>query len=237
MKSLKPGLIVLIVIAILAGAYFIANPKRQSAISDEKSSNIKLSSLEPAYSVPEKYNEKNNLTKALGQNLFKQIQTDNLLGKENKDLPTDIDSLSEKLANNIISESLADFKLVSIIYDSDINISSDTSKEAKFQYLKTITEVNQKNFGSFNKNYLQVIVDVYQKIDPYPASRLANIYKNLTADFLKVSVPADWVDIHKMLIIYVKNSEIAYRAMANYPVDPIKGYLAIETIDSLVNST
>ena len=58
MKSLKPGLIVLIVIAILAGAYFIANPKRQSAISDEKSSNIKLSSLEPAYSVPEKYNEK-----------------------------------------------------------------------------------------------------------------------------------------------------------------------------------
>jgi hypothetical protein len=130
---------------------------------------------------------------------------------------------------------LADFKLVSVVYDSDIKISQDVSKEAKTRYLKALEEIKQKNFGDFNKNNLQIIVDVYQKIDSSSANRLANIYKNLAAEYLKTSVPADWVDIHKMLIIYVKNAEIIYRAMANYPVDPIKGYLALETIDSLVS--
>ena len=237
MKSLKSGLVVLAVILFLIGAYFITNPGKQFLVSDENSPKIKLSSSASEANNLYNFDEKNNLTKALGQNLFEQIQADNLIDKENKNLSADIDSVSEKLANSIISESLADFKLVSVIYDSDIKISSDISKEAKSQYLKTIGEINQKNFGNFNKNHLRVIVDVYQNIDSSSASRLANIYKGLTADFLKVAAPADWVGIHKTLIIYVKNSEIAYRAMANYPVDPIKGYLALEAIDSLINGT
>ena len=188
MKSLKPGLVVLAVILFLIGAYFITNPRKQFLVSDENSPKIKLSSSASEANNLYNFDEKNNLTKALGQNLFEQIQADNLIDKENKNLSADIDSVSEKLVNSIISESLADFKLVSVIYDSDIKISSDISKEAKNQYLKAVREINQKNFGDSNKNYLQIIVDVYQKIDSSSANRLANIYKNLAADYLKVGV-------------------------------------------------
>lgn len=236
MKPPRLRLIVLILGLVFASTYFIANVlKRPGKPTTQQLPSIKLSSLNPAPFSSENFDEKNNLTKALGQNLFEQIQTDNLIDKERKNLPADINSISEKLANSVISESLSDFKLVSIIYDSEIKISNDISKEAKSQYLKTLGEINQKDFADFNKNYLQIIVDVYQKIDSSSANRLANIYKNLAADYLITSVPADWVDAHKILIIYAKNAEIVYRAMANYPVDPIKGYLALETVDSLVS--
>ncbi|MEK7624180.1 MAG: hypothetical protein AAB404_00405 [Patescibacteria group bacterium] len=235
MKSLKSGLIVLAVILFLVGAYFVNKPRERSLVSEKNPSNIKLSSLVPETNNSYNFDVKNNLTKTLGQNLFEEIRANNLANKEKDDLPADINSISEKLANSVINESLADFKLISTIYDSDIKISPDITKETKTRYLETIAEINQKNFGSFNKNHLQVIVDVYQKIDPSSASRLANIYKNLAADFLKVAAPADWVGIHKALIIHAKNAEIIYKAMANYPVDPIKGYLALETIDALID--
>ena len=64
---------------------------------------------------------------------------------------------------------------------------------------------------------------------------LGEYLQNLAADFLKVAAPADWVGIHKALIIHAKNAEIIYKAMANYPVDPIKGDLALETIDALID--
>jgi len=235
MKTLRSGLIILVVIAFLAGAYFITNSGKRSFSSAENSPNIKLSSLNQALDNRYNFDENNNLTKSLGQNLFKEIQNNNLVNQEKKTLSSDVSAASENLATKVINDSLSDFKLVSTIYDSDIKISADISKEAKSQYLKTIGEINQKNFGNFNKNYIEVIVDTYQKIDSSSAKRLADIFKNIAADFSKVSVPADWVDVHKTLIIYAKNAEIIYRAMANYPVDPIKGYLALETVDSLVS--
>ena len=237
MKPPKLGLIILTLSLVFAGTYLVANIFKRPGkpTTTQQLPSIKLSSLKPEPLSSENFDGKNNLTKALGQNLFEQIQTDNLIDKEKKNLPADINSLSEKLTNNIISEGLSDFKLVTTIYDSEIKISQDISKEAKTQYLKTLGEINQKDFSGFNKNYLEIIVDVYQKIDSSSANRLANIYKNLAADYLNLAVPTDWVDVHKTLIIYAKNAEIVYRAMANYPVDPIKGYLALETVDSLVS--
>jgi hypothetical protein len=235
MKTLRSGLIILVVIAFLAAAYFITNPGKQFS-SAGSSSNIKLSSLNQVSDPQYNFDEKNNLTKSLGQNLYQEIQNDSLINQGERTLPSDINLVSGNLANKVINDSLSDFKLISTIYDSDIKISSDVSKEAKNQYLKFIQEINKKNFGNFNENYLQVIVDTYQKIDSSSATKLADIYKNLGNDYLNLAVPADWVDVHKMMIVYVRNSETIYRAMANYPTDPIKGYLALESIDSLVSS-
>jgi hypothetical protein len=236
MRTLRSGLIILVVIAFLATAYFITNPGKQSYFTPENSSSIKLSTLNQDLNTRYKFDENNNLTKSLGQNLYQEIQNDNLINQGERTLPSDINLVSGNLANKVINDSLSDFKLISTIYDSDIKISSDVSKEAKNQYLKFIQEINKKNFGNFNENYLQVIVDTYQKIDSSSATKLADIYKNLGNDYLNLAVPADWVDVHKMMIVYVRNSETIYRAMANYPTDPIKGYLALESIDSLVSS-
>jgi len=235
MRTLKSGLVILAVIAFLTGAYFATAPKKQT-ISDKNLDGIKLSSSESKTNNVYDFDEKNNLTKNLGETLFEEIQNNNLINQEKRTLSSDVNAASENLANKVISDSLSDFKLVSNIYDSDLKISQDVSKEAKNRYLKAVEEINQKNFANFKENYLEVIVDTYQKINPSSANQLTNIYKALANDYLNITVPADWVDIHKRLIIYAKNAEIVYQAMANYPTDPIKGYLALETIDSLVSS-
>ena len=234
MKTLKSGLIVLAVIAFLTGAYFITAPKKQ-ADSDKNSAGIKLSSSGPETNNFYNFDEETNTIKSIGKNLFEEIQNKNLVNQDSRTLAADINSVSESLANKVINDSLADLKLVTAIYDSDIKISADISKEAKNRYLKAIGETNKIIFGDFNENYLEVIVNTYQKIDPTSANRLAGIYKNLANGYLKLTVPADWVDIHKLMIVYAKNAEIIYRAMANYPTDPFKGYLALESVDGLVS--
>lgn len=236
MRTLKSGIVVLAVIAFLTGAYFITAPKKQTAVSEKNSAGIKLSSLNSKTDNGYNFDEKNNTVKSLSQNLFEEIQNNNLVNQEKRTLSSDINAASENLVNKVINDSLSDFKLVSTINDSDIKISSDISREAKNKYLKAVGEINKNNFGDFNESYLQVIADAYQRVDSSSANRLADIYKNLSDDYFGLATPADWVDVHKMLIIYAKNSEVVYRAMAYYPTDPIKGYLALEAMDGLVSS-
>lgn len=234
MKPPKLGLIILILGGVALGTYFLAYIFKSSTNqSPTLSSSIKLSSPapQPAPSLGN-FDEKNNLTKNFGDTLYKQIQTEIQTGN----LPTNANSLSEELANKVINNSLSDFQLISTINDSDLKISPDISREAKNQYLKTLGEINVKDFGDFKENYLQIIIDTYQKLNYTSAAHAANIYKNLANDYLNLTVPKDWVDVHKRLIIYVKNTEIIYRAMANYPTDPIKGYLALESIDSWISN-
>lgn len=234
MKPPKLGLIILILGLTALGTYLLSLiPKNQINQSSISYPSVKLSSPTPSALSLESFgnfDEKKNLTKNFGDALYKQIQQTKNLSND------DIDSLSEDLVNKTIGKSLAEFQLVSVINDSEIKISPDVSQEAKNQYLKTLGEINVKNFGDFKKNYIQVIVDTYQKLDYSSANRLANIYKNLANDYLNLTVPADWVGIHKQLILHVKNAEIIYRAMANYPTDPFKGLLAFESVDSVVNS-
>lgn len=233
MNPPRLGLIILILGLVALGTYLVTNvSKTQTTKSLVSPPPIKLSSPAPEVSSPGNFDEKNNLTKNLGDALYKQIQTE----IQTKNPLTDANSLSEELANEVINNSLSDFQLISTINNSELKISQDVSQEAKNQYLKTIEEINVKDFGDFKENYLQVIINTYQKLDYSSADRLANIYKNLAGDYLNTSVPADWIGFHKQLVLYAKNAAIIYRAMANYPTDPIKGYLALESIETLTNS-
>lgn len=227
MRPLKLGLVILILSLVFAGTYFIANvfkrPGRPTTTQQPPST--KLSSLKPEPFSSESFDEKNNLTKAFGQALFKQIQADNLTG--------DIDSISEQSINKIINESLADFELVSVVYDSDLKISPDNSRPAVINYLTSIGEIAKNRMAGFDKNYLDVLSDIVQKNDFSSANRFAEIQRNIANDYLNLTIPSDWVDSHKKLIIHFKNSEIVFRAISDYLNDPFKALLAGQMIDQL----
>jgi hypothetical protein len=234
MKSPRLGFIILVLGLVFAGTYLIANIfKRPGRPTTQQPPSIKLSSLKLAPFSSENFDEKNNLTKALGQNLFEQIQIDNLINNERRSLPADINSISEKLANSVISESLADFKLVSVVYDSDIKISPDNSKTAVINYLTAIGGIAKNRMAGFGKNYLDILSDIVQKNDFSSANRFAEIQRNIANDYFNLTIPSTWVDFHKKLIIHFKNSEIVFRAISDYLNDPIKAYLAIQMIDQL----
>lgn len=243
MNKSKIFVVILILGAGIIGSYLIirnAEPKNLSAENSEKKS--EPAPQESLSGKPFKFPEnnslslgKNNLTQALGETFFDVVNSPETLEEIRNGIVTDPDFLSSQVANDLMSKKMADLNFVSEISDREIKISKDTSLEAKKKYLEEATKIVQKDFGDFNKNYFQVVIDVYQKVDVSSAARLTEIYKKLAADFSELPVPADWVSIHKEIIINYKNSGVVYSAMANYPTDPIKGYLALEAVDKVAN--
>lgn len=165
-----------------------------------------------------------NITEDLSKIVFENI-------KAGKTSATPEEVLSEVFGNKEIK---LDF--VFDISDAELKISADNSKEAKKRYLETISEINKKNSGELSKIYLEIIVDVYQKLNVSSAKQAASAYNKLTADYLNVFAPSDWLDVHKALIIHYKNAATVYSAMSEYLNDPIKGYLALETIEAVANN-
>lgn len=243
MNRFKIFAVILILGVGMTGSYLIVRNAGLNALSvknpDKKS---ELTSRESLPEKPFKFPNNNylspvkdNLTKALGETFFDAINSPETLEEIRSGIVTEPDFLSGRVASDLMSKKMADLKFVAAISDSEIRISKDTSAEAKKKYLEAISEIVKKDFGDFNKNYFQVVIDVYQKIDVSSAARLAEIYKKLAANFSELSVPADWAALHKEIIVNYKNSGIVYSAMADYPTDPIKGYLALEAISGITD--
>ncbi len=242
MKALKIIIVILILATGLVSSYLIVKNSKL-AISDKPIKNSENLNNAPIAENPiqwmenatsSKNSSENNLTENISQDILDQIKSGDLLNQNDQNFASGIDLISGNLAPNILKNNQIDFNLISSISNTELKISQDNSREAKVKYLEATIEINKKDFAGFNKSYFGVILDVFQKLDSSSATQLADIYKNLANDYLNLNVPADWVNIHKDIIIYYKNAEIVYRAMANYSNDPIKGYLALETVNGLV---
>ncbi len=178
---------------------------------------------------PYSQDSQGNLSENLTQGIFEQIkqtQSADILNNKKGGAPS---------VDDIFKNAQINFNLVSDIDDAELKISQNNSREEKIKYLEAVKGINKRNFGDFNKSYLEVLIDVFQKLEFSSATRLATIYKNLASDYLNLTVPSSWIGFHKKAIIFYKNSEIVYQALANYPKDPIKAYLALEMVEGLVS--
>ncbi len=245
-KIVKIFFVILILVSGAVGSYFIiknsavsssATSNSTNEISEKISQSIQeLKNLPIQWSENNENNSSNNLTQNIGQDVFEQIKGIDFSKQNSASLPANFDLMTAGLTKEALQKQLADFNLISDISDSELKIYQDNSKEEKTKYLDTIGKINKKDLGDFNKNYLLIIVDVFQKLDVSSANQIADIYKNLAADYINTLVPSDWLETHKKIIIHFKNSETIYRAMASYLTDPIKGYLALEVIQDSVNN-
>ena len=183
---------------------------------------------------PDVLTPQNNLTLSIGQELIEGIKSaPEILDFEKGSLSAGAGLLSKKLIDKAFSTD--QLGLAFVINKADIKTSSDNSSEAKARYLKAIEEIGRENFANFDKNYFRVIYETYGENNPASAVQLAEIYKNLANKALSLAPPTDYLELHKRIILSYKNAEIVYRAMANYSSDPIKGYLALEMVRSLID--
>ncbi len=243
MKNPKIFFSVFVIVIGAVGAYFIINNSMPVTNFPGNSDNNQKTDTNPisennVFQVQQPINNKTNnnanLTDKFEQSLLNNIKNGNLLVNNTAGpIPQNI-LASDQSMSDLLGSSKADLNFIDSISDSEIIISNDNSVAAKKKYLETITEANKKDVGSFNKNYIGVIIDTFQKTDTTSAAKLADIFKNTVADYEKISVPSDWADIHKEQIVYLKNSETLYSAMSQYTTDPIKGYFALDMVDGLV---
>lgn len=121
------------------------------------------------------------------------------------------------------------------IEDKDLKISSDNSKEAEFNYLISTQEKIRKYFNdsSLQPSEDQLMNNINQ--DCFGGggsvnSKIAEAYNNAANENLNMSIPSDWIDIHKSTIFYLKKGHLIFGAIANCIVDPMKGYLAVQAL-------
>jgi len=241
MKTLKSGLIVLVVIAFLVGAYFATNPGRQSSSSAKNSPNIKLSSLnqivntdsssnQTSNNAAYNFNDKNNLTKVIGENVFNKIKEQEETNSDFSLPSLDVNAVSRQIA----ADSLKSFKEDQLnfgkitIDDKDLKISYDNSPQGKGQYLQATAEIIQKNSNDLYGNPMKAVSDAVNSGDISKIKFLADTYRAIFSAFLNTPVPSDWIGIHKEYLVLLKKSESVYQGIADFQNDPVKAYLLIQ---------
>lgn len=248
-KKFRSTAVIFILLAGIAASYFIVKnsmPASGSASISANELNDKINqgiqeikdklSNQPLAENPIQWLTNNapsdsvddNFTQTIGQGVFDQIQSTDLSGQASADVSASADA--------VIQQKLSDLNLISDISNSGLKISQDNSKEAKIKYIEGTFTINEKDMAGVDKSYWEAISSVFKDLDTAPVLKLADIYKNLANDYSNLAVPSDWLNTHKAMIIHLRNSEIVFRAMADYPNDPVKGYAAFELFNGLLDN-
>lgn len=140
-----------------------------------------------------------------------------------------------------IKKSISDVSLINFyspLKENDIKISADNSRTNKIAYLKSIEEITIKRFNDekFIRTGEQIIADINGDCFSTGFSlsgELAELYKNLTNDYLALAVPSDWVGFHKSAVEHFEKTNVVYQSVSECAKDPIKGYSAAQTIPQL----
>lgn len=171
-----------------------------------------------------------NMTLTLGSDLLKQAWQVDFTSPSSASLsPTRISSaLDESLRNSSAIDLPTSVPLSSLL------VSNDTSREAKTRYIQGITDVSTKYLP--NVDYGEVLTDVYRRLDGDSALRVAEAYTRVARAYRDVAVPRDLVALHTSLILHFEQGAVIYRALADYPTDPLKGYIALPLVDDLLKS-
>jgi len=253
MNPIKITTIILIISAGLVGSYFIVK-KASPPISDREDVSplnetdslfqkpiqwveklkdfVNKQEEEPQNPAPE---DSLNLTKMVAGSLFGRMK--NLDQSSKNPFEGQGIDINDPENQKLIEEAVADITdpFNPKIENKNLKISGDNSKEAKLNYLKSIQEIGQKYFGNpgFKRDSDQLIKDI--QLDCLGSgntinSKIASAYNDIATNYLNISVPSDWSDLHKELITHFKKGYLIFEAIANCYKDPIKGYVAAETL-------
>lgn len=239
MKTLRSGLIILVVIAFLISAYLITNPKNNNLPSENSSPDLQLSSLKSELNNSNSSDKNNNLTKEIAKDIADQIKEKNQNGLNEKDgklaiAVPNLDTIYQETFNKYLNGNF--LELYPTIAITKLNISSDNSQENQLKYLVGLRDINKKGFGDFDKQSNDILNDVFGKNDISSAQQLIAIYKNIVDDYYRLSVPSSWIDFHKKIISHFISAKTVYEAIADFSNDPLKAYEAFQSISQLENS-
>jgi len=188
-------------------------------------------------------NDKNsiNLTELVAQTMFGKIKDLDQAGK-NPFQEEGFDLKNEE-SQKLIQDAVASIQGGGDLFDSeikyeDLKISNDNSKEAKMNYLFSIQEAFKKYFNdpSLQPDQDQLMNNVNQDCFGGGGSanfKIAEAYNNTANECLNISVPSDWLEVHKEIILSLKKGNLIFKAIAGCIADPMKGYLAVQALPQL----
>lgn len=256
MNPLKLSGIFLVAVVLLIGSWFISKPSLTIPSTAPKTSlketlfgnngenllnnfsidNLKNLVKSQTSNLSATSTEDQNLTDQLGKTMASNIlgATSDLLNYKSGESSPEQQQITNTLANQLKDQNY--FSLDQPINDQSLKITSFNSVSTKKQYLEDLGNTIQKCFNGFNKNVTDILKDAFEKGDVSSAKKLSEIYQCSYDGLIKITVPSEWLGLHKDLLIYYQNAKIIYTAIGDYQNDPLKAYLALNEITNLINS-
>jgi hypothetical protein len=204
--------------------------------------NIKTESLPEPQSQPsensstENNQNSDNISDNLTAILAQKIAENNPEGPIQQNGQTGINvPNAETATQDLLGQALAnsDFTFDIPVIEENLKISQNNSLAAQTEYLKNIKQITDRNFSNFKKTDSDILSDVFEKSDFSSAQRAIEIYKSLVSDYYNLSVPSLWLDFHENAISHFQKAASVYQAILDYNNDPLKAYIAAETVTQL----
>ncbi len=257
MKSPRLGFIILTLVLVFAGAYFIANTFKRPGGQTTSAINISLKNVltEELKQLNENSLEKNptqlknpgtsnsnpqdttNLTKLVASSIFGRMkgldqEQEKFFENFNPDDPE-----IQKTIQEAISQ-IQDLNLIggqSTINNNDLKISPDNSLTAKASYLEATAKIISDNSNEFYNNPVNALQKLTLDAETSGVNKIADTYSEIYKGFLNAPIPSDWLILHQRYLTLLKKIESIYRGIADFRNDPIKASLLGEMLPEILN--
>lgn len=176
-----------------------------------------------------------NLTEQIGKAMSSKILSgsEDLLNYKSGELSSEEKLIADELANQLNNQNY--LPLNQPINEKTLKIGDD-SLSAKKQYIENLGIVVKNCFSGFTKSAADILKDTIEKNDPTSAKKLSEIYSCAYNGLISAPAPSSWLDFHKDLLVYYQNAKIIYEAITGYQSDPLKAYIAVSSLENLIDS-
>lgn len=179
------------------------------------------------------FSQFDNLTDLVAQSMFNGMKIMDQNGTNPFEKINTNDLETQKLIQDTINN-LPQFAFETEVNEKDIKISKDNSKDNKIEYLRRTGEAIFKNSNDVYKDPTKTISGVVDSGSTSDARKLSDTYKTIFDQFMDITVPSDFINLHKNYLTILKSSEAIYGGISNFQNDPVKANLFIKLIPDLV---
>jgi len=176
------------------------------------------------YGAPEEITADFNITESLAQGMISGIYADDLRpGVDDAKFKEGVNALSFSAVDNFYRTQTAPTITTNIV---------DNSKESQITYIEAVAQIVKKD-----------LLDLPQKanLNDSIISQLS-FFKTKSSQFqishgkiAALSVPEDWLDIHKTILDFIYRSYLNYLYISSYETDMVKATIAMAELSNLNN--
>ncbi len=122
------------------------------------------------------------------------------------------------------------------INEKAINISQGDPKQSLMNYLEGISVVfSQSDKVSAYKRPTDAVDKAILSGDYSGLNKLVETYQNLFNGFIRLSVPSAQLELHKKYLRFFKKAEVVYSGINDFQSDPIKASLFFQMVPDIIN--
>lgn len=183
-----------------------------------------------------------NMTRMVARATFEQMKALDQQGKSPFVEENTNTAEAKAAVERSVSESASSLFVGVEVRSGEVRSVANNTKDAKQRYLKDLEAVlarypAKEEYRNVSGG-LQGLVEQAcggQQIDI--AKAIAENYDNIARGMVATQVPSQWIGFHKQMIVYYRQGNVIFDAVADCQTDPLRGFSAAQALSQFVSES